>query len=61
VTRERRITVYSRRVASAGCWHTGLLEIGDRGYVLENGEVVMSGPSSELIDSDRIRQAYLGL
>lgn len=40
---------------------TQSLEIADRGYVLENGEVVMSGPGSELIDSDRIRQAYLGL
>lgn len=40
---------------------TQSLQIADRGYVLENGEVAMSGPSSELIDSDRIRQAYLGL
>lgn len=40
---------------------TQSLEIADRGYVLENGQVVMSGPSSELIDADRIRQAYLGL
>jgi branched-chain amino acid transport system ATP-binding protein len=32
-----------------------------RGYVLENGEVVMSGPSSELADNPSVRETYLGL
>ncbi len=37
------------------------LEIADRAYVLENGRVVMEGPCSQLLDSDYIRQAYLGI
>lgn len=37
------------------------LRIADRGYVLENGSVVMSAPSAELADDDRVRKAYLGL
>ncbi len=37
------------------------LEIADRGYVLENGRVVTAGPCSELLQSDYIRQAYLGI
>jgi branched-chain amino acid transport system ATP-binding protein len=37
------------------------LEMADRGYVLENGEVVLSGTGSELLQDERIRTAYLGL
>ena len=37
------------------------LEIADRAYVLENGRIVLSGSSSELMDSDYVRKAYLGL
>lgn len=37
------------------------LHVADRGYVLENGEINLEGPSDELIDDDRVRQAYLGL
>ena len=37
------------------------LKISNRAYVLENGRVVMSGPGSELLHNDRVRQAYLGL
>ncbi len=36
------------------------LSIADRGYVLQNGRIVMSGPARELIKSDEIRKAYLG-
>ncbi|WP_312426788.1 ABC transporter ATP-binding protein [Lacrimispora sp.] len=36
------------------------LSISDRCYVLENGEVVSSGSSKDLIDSDDIKKAYLG-
>ncbi len=36
------------------------LAIAHRGYVLRTGEIVMSGPSAELLRSQRIRQAYLG-
>jgi len=37
------------------------LEIADRGYVLENGRIVMSGPASELRRDPAIRKAYLGV
>ncbi len=36
------------------------LEVADRGYVLENGLIVMSDRASALLDDDRIRRAYLG-
>ena len=37
------------------------LEISDRAYVLENGEIVMSGNSNELIDNKKVKEAYLGM
>lgn len=37
------------------------LEISNRGYVLQDGEIVMGGTSEELLASDMIRQAYLGV
>ncbi len=37
------------------------LEIADRAYVLENGRIVMEGPCGQLLNSDYIRQAYLGV
>jgi branched-chain amino acid transport system ATP-binding protein len=37
------------------------LAICRRGYVLENGEVVLSGHGDELLADDRVRQAYLGI
>jgi branched-chain amino acid transport system ATP-binding protein len=37
------------------------LRIADRGHVLENGSVALSGTSDDLIDEDRVREAYLGL
>lgn len=36
------------------------LSIADRGYVLETGEVVLSGPGKELLESDEVKKAYLG-
>lgn len=36
------------------------LSIADRGYVLETGKVVSSGPSAELLASPAIKKAYLG-
>ena len=36
------------------------LEIASRAYVLENGEIVMSGSSEELLASDVVKEAYLG-
>lgn len=37
------------------------LEISDRGYVLENGRVVLSGSGQELLDNEHVKQAYLGI
>jgi branched-chain amino acid transport system ATP-binding protein len=36
------------------------LEISDRGYVLQSGQIIESAPSSELIENPLIRKAYLG-
>jgi branched-chain amino acid transport system ATP-binding protein len=36
------------------------LDLGQRGYVLEAGEIVLSGSSLQLRGDDAIRRAYLG-
>jgi branched-chain amino acid transport system ATP-binding protein len=36
------------------------LQVADTGYVLETGEVVLSGPSQELEHHPRVAQSYLG-
>ena len=36
------------------------LQISDYGYVLENGEVAMEGPSRELADDPKVIESYLG-
>ena len=36
------------------------LSIADRGYVLETGRVVLTGPGRELLANDSVRKAYLG-
>jgi branched-chain amino acid transport system ATP-binding protein len=37
------------------------LKLSQHAYVLENGSIVLSGTGSELLNDDRVRQAYLGL
>jgi branched-chain amino acid transport system ATP-binding protein len=37
------------------------LQVADYGYVLENGEIKMHGPASELAHDPRVIEAYLGL
>ena len=37
------------------------LEIADRGYVLENGRVAMSGKAADLRQDPAVRRAYLGI
>ena len=36
------------------------LDIADRGYVLETGAIVLSGPANELKDDPQVKEAYLG-
>ena len=36
------------------------LQISDRAYVLENGRVVLSGPSRDLAGDEKVKKAYLG-
>ena len=37
------------------------LKISNRGYVLENGEIALSGAGQELLENPHIRKTYLGL
>jgi len=37
------------------------LEIAHRGYVLQTGRIVQSGTAKELLDSEEIRKAYMGM
>lgn len=36
------------------------LDIADRGYVLQTGEVVASGPTTDLRETDEVQSAYFG-
>ena len=36
------------------------LEIADRAYVLETGNIALEGTGKELLNSESIRKAYLG-
>ena len=36
------------------------LEIAHRGYVLENGRIVLEGSAAELMQHDEVRRAYMG-
>jgi branched-chain amino acid transport system ATP-binding protein len=37
------------------------LALADRGYVLENGRIVLQGAGAELIEHPKVKRAYLGL
>jgi len=37
------------------------LSIADRGYVLENGRVVLEGKGEELLGNEHVKRAYLGI
>jgi branched-chain amino acid transport system ATP-binding protein len=37
------------------------LALAHRGYVLENGRIVMSGTGRDLLADDRVRKAYVGI
>jgi branched-chain amino acid transport system ATP-binding protein len=36
------------------------LRLADRGYVLENGAIVLAGTGQELLDNSHVKKAYLG-
>lgn len=36
------------------------LSIADRGYVLESGQIILSGKGADLLDDERVQRAYLG-
>jgi branched-chain amino acid transport system ATP-binding protein len=37
------------------------LELADRAYVLQTGSIVQEGTGADLLKSDDIRKAYLGM
>jgi len=37
------------------------LHIADRGYVMENGRITLSGSAGDLLENDDIQKAYLGI
>jgi branched-chain amino acid transport system ATP-binding protein len=37
------------------------LSLSNRGYVLENGSVVLHGSSEELLSNSEVQRAYLGM
>ena len=37
------------------------LALAGRGYVLENGRVVLSGAGRDLLDNEHVQRAYLGM
>jgi branched-chain amino acid transport system ATP-binding protein len=37
------------------------LRITDRGYVMEQGKIVLEGPSKELMNNEHVRVAYMGI
>lgn len=37
------------------------LKISDRAYVLETGKIVLSGMAEELLHSEEVQKAYLGI
>jgi branched-chain amino acid transport system ATP-binding protein len=36
------------------------LRLADRGYILESGRTILSGPSAELLQSDEVKRIFLG-
>ncbi len=40
---------------------TKTLQVTERGYVLEKGKIVLAGASTDLIQNEHVRKAYLGI
>lgn len=45
-------------IVEQNVFHT--LQIADRGYILENGQIALSGTGQELLNDPRVKKAYLG-
>jgi branched-chain amino acid transport system ATP-binding protein len=54
INEQEKVTVF---LVEQNAYHA--LRLADRGYVMANGEVVMSGTGTELLANDEIRAAYL--
>jgi branched-chain amino acid transport system ATP-binding protein len=39
----------------------GGLSIADRGYVVQNGAIMIADSAKNLLDNESVREAYLGL
>jgi len=37
------------------------LTTAGRGYILENGRIILEGPAQNLLDDEKVKKAYLGL
>jgi len=37
------------------------LKLADRGYVMENGHIILSDTAENLLDNEQVKEAYLGL
>jgi branched-chain amino acid transport system ATP-binding protein len=56
INREHHTTVFLVEQNANLALHTA-----DRGYVMENGRIIMEGPAAQLLADERVRQAYLGI
>ena len=54
VAKEVTILLVEQKVQEA-------LEIADRGYVIQNGRIVLAGTGPELLESDTVKKAYMGM
>lgn len=54
LNREEGLTVF---LVEQNAYHA--LKLADRGYVMVNGEITLSGPSADLLKSEEVRAAYL--
>jgi branched-chain amino acid transport system ATP-binding protein len=37
------------------------LELADKGYIIENGRIVREGDAKALLNSEQVKEAYLGM
>ena len=63
-TRSSRSWPTSTAAARRCCWSSRTparaLQLADRGYVMESGEITMSGEAKALLNDPKVRAAYLG-